>query len=176
MLFRSWDGHPCCAFAASREFVTRMPNSYRALMRGIVDATAYARKAEHRKEIAEAIAPAEYLNQPVTVVEQVLTGVFADGLGNIRKVPDRIDFDPFPWQSFAVWILTQMKRWGQIKGEVNYAQVAREVFLATDAMKFMSEGGIAPPKTLSKTFSVMGKVFDPSKPADYLNSFAIKRA
>ncbi len=29
-----WDGHPCCAFAASREFVTQMPNSYRALLRG----------------------------------------------------------------------------------------------------------------------------------------------
>jgi nitrate/nitrite transport system substrate-binding protein len=51
----------------------------------------------------------------------VLTGTFADGLGNVKKVPDRIDFDPFPWESFAVWILTQMKRWGQIKGDVDYA-------------------------------------------------------
>ena len=170
-----WEGHPCCAFAASREFVTKMPNTYRALMRGIIDATAYARKPEHRKEIAAAIAPAEYLNQPLTVVEQVLTGTFADGLGNIRTVPDRVDFDPFPWQSFAIWILTQMKRWGQIKGEVDYARVAREVFLATDAAKFMAEAGLTPPKTVTKSFSVMGKVFDPAKPADYLNSFAIKR-
>ena len=29
-----------------------MPNSYRALMRGIIDATAYARKADNRKQIA----------------------------------------------------------------------------------------------------------------------------
>jgi nitrate/nitrite transport system substrate-binding protein len=171
-----WDGHPCCAFAASREFVTKMPNSYRALMRGLIDATAFARKAENRKQIAEAIAPAEYLNQPLTVVEQVLTGVYADGLGNIKKVPDRIDFDPFPYQSFAVWILTQMKRWGQIKGEVDYARVAREVFLATDTMKLMAEAGLTPPKSTTKSFVVMGKTFDPAKPADYLNSFAIKRS
>ena len=170
-----WDGHPCCVFAASREFVPKMPNTYRALMRGLLDATAIARRAENRKQIAEAIAPAEYLNQPVTVVEQVLTGVFADGLGNIRKVPNRIDFDAFPWQSFAVWILTQMKRWGQIKGEVDYNQVAREVFLATDAMKLMAEAGLVAPKTTSKTFVIMGKSFDPAKPADYVNSFAIKR-
>lgn len=39
------------------------------------------------------------------VLEQVLTGKFADGLGNIKDVPDRIDFDPFPWHSMAVWIL-----------------------------------------------------------------------
>ena len=120
-----WDGHPCCAFAASKEFVTGSPNTYAALLKSIIDATAFASKAENRKQIAEAIAPANYLNQPVTVLEQVLTGTFADGLGNVRKVPDRIDFDPFPWQSFAVWIMTQMKRWGQIKGDVDYASVAQ---------------------------------------------------
>ena len=29
-----WDGHPCCAFAASKEFVTTNPNTYRALLEG----------------------------------------------------------------------------------------------------------------------------------------------
>lgn len=170
-----WDGHPCCAFAASREFVTTMPNTYHALLKAILDATAYARKAENRKEIAQAIAPANYLNQPVTVVEQVLTGTFADGLGGVRKVPERIDFDPFPWHSFAVWILTQMKRWGQIKGEVDYAKVAREVFLATDAAKLMKEVGLTPPTQTSKKFTVMKKEFDPAKPEAYLSSFSIRR-
>ena len=51
---------------------TRTPIA--ALLKAIVDATAYATKPENRKQIAEAIAPANYLNQPVTVVEQVLTG------------------------------------------------------------------------------------------------------
>jgi nitrate/nitrite transport system substrate-binding protein len=170
-----WEGHPCCAFAASKEFVTTMPNTYRALLKAIIDATAYATKPDHRKEIAAAIAPPNYLNQPVTVVEQVLTGTFADGLGNVRMVPDRIAFDPFPWHSFAVWILTQMKRWGQLKGEVDYQKVAREVFLATDATKLMSEAGLTPPKSTYKSFSVMGKAFDPMKPAEYVASFAIKR-
>jgi len=152
-----------------------MPNTYAALLRAIIEATAYAQKPENRKEIAAAIAPPNYLNQPVTVVEQVLTGTFADGLGNVRKVPDRIGFDPFPWQSFAVWILTQMKRWGQIKGDVDYAKVAREVFLATDAARLMKEVGMKPPTTTSKKFSVMGKEFDPARPDAYLAGFAIKR-
>src|SRR5215217_8060170 len=170
-----WDRHPCCAFAASKEFVTNSPNTYAALLKAIIDATAFATKAENRKQIAEAIAPANYLNQPVTVVEQVLTGTFADGLGNVRKVPDRIDFDPFPYESFAVWILTQMKRWGQIKGDVDYKAVAAQVFLATDAAKLMREAGLTPPPDRSKSFVVMGKTFDPAKPDDYIKSFAIKR-
>src|SRR6266851_476273 len=170
-----WDGHPCCAFAASRAFATELPNTFHALLKAIVDATAFASKPENRKTIAEAIAPANYLNQPVTVVEQVLTGTYADGLGNIRNVPDRIDFDPFPWESFAVWIMTQMKRWGQLKGDVDYKAVAEQVFLATDTAKLMKEVGLTPPTSTSKSFVVMGKTFDPSKPDDYVKSFAIRR-
>jgi nitrate/nitrite transport system substrate-binding protein len=170
-----WEGHPCCAFAASKEFVTQTPNTYRALLKAIMEATAFASKPENRKEIAKAIAPANYLNQPVTVVEQVLTGTFADGLGNVQKVPNRIDFDPFPWHSFAVWILTQMKRWGQLKGDVDYAKVAREVYLATDASRLMKEVGMKPPSATSKKFVVMGKEFDPGKPDAYIASFPIKR-
>jgi nitrate/nitrite transport system substrate-binding protein len=171
-----WDRHPCCAFAASKEFVTGSPNTYAALLKAIIDATAFATKAENRKQIAEAIAPANYLNQPVTVVEQVLTGTFADGLGNVKKVPDRIDFDPFPWESFAVWIMTQMKRWGQIKGEVDYAGIAKEVYLATDTTRLMKEVGLTPPTATTKKFVVMGKEFDPAKPEEYVKSFKIKRA
>ena len=171
-----WDGHPCCSFAASREFISTMPNTYAAMLRALVDASAYASRDENRKSIAEAIAPAAYLNAPPIVLEQVLVGKFADGLGNIKDDPRRIDFDPFPWESFAVWMLTQMKRWGQIKGDVDYAGVASQVFLATDAAKVMKEMGLTPPAATSKSFSVMGKVFDPAKPAEYVASFAIKRS
>jgi len=170
-----WDGHPCCAFSASKEFITTQPNTYRALLRAIITATAYATRADHRAEIAEAIAPANYLNQPVTVVQQVLTGTFADGLGNVVKNPDRIDFSQFPHEAFAIWILTQMKRWGQIKGDVDYASVAKQVFLATDSAKLITEAGLTVPAPF-KTLTVMGKTFDVSKPEAYLKSFAIKAA
>ncbi|PZQ16252.1 MAG: nitrate ABC transporter substrate-binding protein [Ancylobacter novellus] len=170
-----WDGHPCCAFSASKQFVTETPGTYQALLKAIIEATAFAQKPENRKQIAEAIAPTNYLNQPQTVVEQVLTGTFADGLGKVQKDPNRIAFDPFPYESFAVWILTQMKRWGQIKGDVDYQKVARDVFLATDAEKLMAEAGLTPPNPTGKTISVMGKAFDPSKPSEYVESFAIRR-
>ena len=171
-----WDGHPCCSFSLSRKMMAETPNTAAALLRAIMQATSYAQKPEHRKEIAAAIAPANYLNQPVTVVEQVLTGTYADGLGGVKKDPARIAFDPFPYESYAIWTLTQMKRWGQIKGEVDFQKIAREVYLASDAEKAMKEAGIETPTSTSKTFSVMGKPFDPSKPDDYIASFAIKRS
>ena len=171
-----WDRHPCCAFACSDAFIKDTPKTYAALMRAIIEATAYASKAEHRKEIAAQIAPANYLNQPVTVVEQVLTGTFADGLGKVQKVPDRVDFAPFPYDSFAIWIMTQMKRWGQLKADVDWKSVADKIYLATDAARLMKEDGQTPPAAGTKTFVVMGKTFDPAKPKEYLDSFAIKRS
>jgi nitrate/nitrite transport system substrate-binding protein len=171
-----WDGHPCCAFAASVAFATNMPNTFGALFRAIVDATHYAASADHRKQIAAAIAPASYLNQPLTVVEQVLTGRFADGLGNVREVKDRIDFNPFPFASMAVWILTQMKRWGYVKGDLDYQKVAEQVYLAADCGKVMKELGFTPPASPYKTHRIMGKTFDPHKAQAYLDSFAIRRS
>jgi nitrate/nitrite transport system substrate-binding protein len=168
-----WDGHPCCAFTTSKGFAAAHPGTYRALLRAILDATAYAHGPEHRREIAAAIAPPNYLNQPPTVVEQVLTGTFADGLGSVRKDPARVDFDPFPHEAFATWILTQMKRWGQVKGDLDYARVAREVFLATDAAAVMKDAGLPLPQ--ARKIVVMGKRFDPASPAAYLESFAIRR-
>jgi nitrate/nitrite transport system substrate-binding protein len=171
-----WDGHPCCAFGVSEGFAKANPNTFAALFRAIASATEYAHKPENRADIIKAIAPANYLNQPIPVLEQVMTGRFADGLGKVRNVPDRVDFDPFPWPSMAVWMLTQLKRWGYLKGEVNYQQIAENVFLATDARKRMKEMGLKPPASDYAKYTIMGKVFDPAKPEQYLKSFKISRA
>jgi len=171
-----WNGHPCCAFGTSTEFIQKHPNTFAALYRAVLTSAAMAREARNRELIAKVIAPQAYLNQPETVIAQVLTGKFADGLGNVRVVPDRADFDPIPWQSMAVWMLTQMKRWGYLKGDVNYRQIAEKVFLLTDAKKQMKALDQAVPDGAYPKFSVMGKTFDPAQPDAYVAGFAIKRA
>jgi nitrate/nitrite transport system substrate-binding protein len=171
-----WNGHPCCAFGTSAEFIQKNPNTFAALYRAVLSAAAMAREAKNRELIAKVISPAQYLNQPETVVAQVLTGRFADGLGKIQTVPDRADFDPMPWQSMAVWMLTQMKRWGYVKGDVNYKQIAEKVFLLTDAKKHMKELGQKVPEGAYPKFTIMGKVFDPAAPDAYLKSFTISKS
>lgn len=170
-----WNGHPCCAFGTSSEFIRQHPNTFAALYRAVLTAAAMARRPENRELIAKVISPQAYLNQPETVVAQVLTGRFADGLGNVRTVPDRADFDPMPWQSMAVWMLTQMQRWGYVKGDVDYKQIAEKVFLLTDAKKAMKELDMPVPAGAYPKFTIMGKVFDPEKAKAYASSFAIQR-
>ena len=81
-----WEGHPCCAFAASKEFITTMPNTYAALLKSIIEAT---RSRTSREPQADRRGDrAGELSEPTaTVLEQILTGTFADGLGNIMKQP-----------------------------------------------------------------------------------------
>ncbi len=173
-----WPGHPCCAFAVRRELAETAPNTFGALFRAIVDATQYAHETKNRKEIAKAIAPRNFLNQPVEVVEAVLTGEFDNGLGQRLSVPDRIDFDPFPYHSMAIWILTQMKRWGYVKGDLDYQKTAAQVFLADQCRQVMKSLGVkTPDKNLLIHAFAHGKQksFDPAKPEEYLKGFAIKR-
>ncbi|BCO29687.1 hypothetical protein MIZ03_4611 [Rhodoferax lithotrophicus] len=171
-----WNGHPCCAFGTSTEFIQKNPNTFAALYRSVLTAAAMARQPGNRELIAKVISPAQYLNQPEAVLTQVLTGKFADGLGKIQNVPDRADFDPIPWQSMAVWMLTQMQRWGYVKGDVNYKQIAEKVFLLTDAKKHMKELSQKAPEGAYPKFKIMGKEFDADKAAAYAKSFAISKA
>jgi nitrate/nitrite transport system substrate-binding protein len=171
-----WNGHPCCAFGTSTEFIQKNPNTFAALFRAVLTAAAMARLPGNRELIAKVISPTQYLNQPEAVISQVLTGKFADGLGKIQNVPDRADFDPMPWQSLAVWMLTQMKRWGYIKGNVDYKQIAEKVFLITDARKHMKDlGQTVPPGGNYIKHKIMGKEFDAAKPEEYLKTFAIHK-
>jgi nitrate/nitrite transport system substrate-binding protein len=125
--------------------------------------------------VAAAIAGPNYLNQPPTVVEQVLTGTFADGLGRVQRVPDRIGFDPFPYHSMAIWMLTQMRRWGQLQRDVDYKAVAEQVFLALDAGRAMRELGLPVPASPMRGATILGKTFDPAQPEAYLASQTIRR-
>ncbi|VTZ25359.1 ABC transporter nitrate-binding protein [Methylocella tundrae] len=175
-----WNGHPCCAFGASSAFIEKNPNTFAALMRAMLKASAAANSPANRADIAKAISPAQYLNQPEIVVRQALTGRYADGLGNVRNEPDRSGFDPIPWYSMATWMLTQMKRWGYVKEHIDYNKLAEQVFLLTDARRLMKQldiGADADALTSGyRSFDVMGRTFDPAQPAAYLDGFAIKRS
>ena len=104
-----------------------------------------------------------------------MTGTFADGLGNVQREPDRIHFAPLPAQSMAVWILSQMKRWGYVNKDINYKDIADEVYLSTDAKKIMAEMN-EKPQFNHDSYDIMGKTFNPNEADAYVDSFPIKRS
>jgi nitrate/nitrite transport system substrate-binding protein len=170
-----WDGHPCCGIGVQPALINEAPNTCLAIARALLAASAHVSKAENRKPVAEIVADRKYINCPREVAEAVLTGEFDDGLGNHWSVPNRIEFRPFPYHSMAVWMLTQMKRWGFVKGDISYKDIAEQVFLAADARKLFKEVGLEVPASTYARHVIMGKTFDADQTASYLDGFAIKR-
>lgn len=169
-----WDGHPCCAFGVSAAFIQQFPDTFSALYRAIISASVLASLPGSREQMVQAIAQPQYLNQPPELLMQVMTGKYDDGLGTRHDVPDRILFDPVPWHSQAIWMLTQMKRWGYVKNDVNFQHIADQVFLLTDAKKQMAQAGWRAPEGTMRSHRIMGKSFDANKPDEYLRSFPIR--
>ncbi|MEB3210248.1 MAG: CmpA/NrtA family ABC transporter substrate-binding protein [Leptolyngbyaceae bacterium] len=171
-----WPGHPCCAFAASDQWINENPNTFRALNKAIIEAAGYASNLENRPEIASAISERAFLNQPVEVVEAVLTGNFEDGQGNSFEIPDRIDFDPYPWQSFANWISSQLVRWdlqgdgkaAEVITDETYDQVGQDIFLTDLARELAEELGQSPPDEIYRTETLAYDEFDPANPSEYV--------
>ncbi|MEM6452910.1 MAG: CmpA/NrtA family ABC transporter substrate-binding protein [Cyanobacteria bacterium P01_D01_bin.105] len=171
-----WPGHPCCAFAASDQWIDANPNTFRALNKSIIEAAGYASDPANRAEIAQAISGRAFLNQPPEVVEAVLTGNFEDGQGNTLNVPDRIDFDPYPWQSFANWISSQLVRWdlqgdGKAAQEItddSYDTVGKDIFLTDLARELAEEVGLNPPSDIYREEALEFDSFDPQAPGEYI--------
>lgn len=173
-----WDGHPCCAFAASDAWINENPNAFRSLNKAIIEAAGYAQDPANRPEIAAAISDRSFLNQPTEVVEAVLTGNFEDGQGNNLSVPDRIGFDPYPWQSFAKWISSQLVRW-DVSGDGKAAEeltdgtfdsIGQDIFLTDLARELARELGQNPPTETERSENLAFDTFDPSAPEAYIQA------
>lgn len=163
-----WKGHPCCSVTVLEPFIKQFPNTYLAFYRAIIGASLHVSKAGSRVGMAKTLSAPNYLNQPETVIDQVLTGKFADGLGQIRNVPDRVEFQPFPHYSSGVFLLSELRRWNILKQDLDYKKMAQEVMLATDAKRLMEDMGMQAPKPGFGKEVILGEEFDSNQPEAYL--------
>ena len=165
-----WNGHPCCSVTAAESWIKQNPNTFMSFYRAIIAASLHVSDRNNRAEMAKVLSQPQYLNAPEVVVGQVLTGRYADGLGNIKVAEDRVDYQPFPHYSAAVWLMVQLRRWNMLKQDIDYKKLAQEVMLATDAGKIMREMGATPPAAEFGKEIILGQEFDSNKPDEYLKS------
>ncbi len=144
-----WNGHPCCSVATSQKFIDKYPNTYRVMLRSILEAEYILHNAsvKERKDIAKEISAPYYIDQEDYIpVAQSLSGEFPDGKGGNFVVPDRIDFIPYPWVEYGKWILSQMQRWSQLPGKVNYKSIVESVFETEENIELAISLGFKVPK------------------------------
>ena len=107
------------------------------------------------------------------MVEAVLTGKFENGLGESFNVPDRIDFNPFPWQSFAGWIQSQLVRWdlGKAASAIqagNFDANSASIFLTKEAQELERSMGLNPPAETSRVEKLAFDTFNPKDQMQYI--------
>ncbi|HSW11860.1 MAG TPA: CmpA/NrtA family ABC transporter substrate-binding protein [Solimonas sp.] len=175
-----WKNHPEKVLGTTKEFVTKYPNTAKAMICAVLEASKYLDTMSNRAKVSEIIGGKSYVNAPPPVILGRMQGKYEDGLGKSWQDPDYMKFYAdgevnFPYLSHGAWFLTQHRRWGLLKQDVDYLGIAKQVNqidLYTAAAKIV---GVAVPSSPLKTETLFdGTVFDPSKAAAYASGFAIK--
>jgi nitrate/nitrite transport system substrate-binding protein len=197
-----WNNNPEKVFGVNLEWAEQYPNTHRAVLTALLEAARWTDAPENRPAVAELISQARYVNAPVEIVRQSMTGTFRYALDEPpAAMPDFNVFfrfgATFPWRSHAVWFLTQMLRWGQIDKALDlratadacyrpdlYRDAADGLGLAVPNADHKPEGAHARGWMLEDATSPIamgpdrffdGRRFDPADPLGYLAGFDVHR-
>ncbi len=175
-----WPDHPEKVLGCTRAFVEENPNTARALVMAVLEASRFIdENQENRRSTAQLIAGSAYVDAPVSAIEPRFLGQYEDGLGHawLDRHPLRFFGNGevnMPYHSDGLWFMTQLRRWGLLREDPDYLGVARSVqqtSLFRDAARALN---ISLPDTLMRSAELMdGSRWDGSDPAGYARSFAL---
>ena len=184
-------------FGVTKEWSDKNPNTHIRVVKSLIRAAKWLDENNNanRSAAAKMISASHYVGADYKVIANSMTGVFEYERGDVRKQPDFNVFFRYnanmPYYSDAIWYLTQMRRWGQIaepKPDSWYSETAKKVFLpevyrqavkdliaegkmsAADFPELDKTDGFRKPED---TKFIDGKIFDATKPNDYLKQFEI---
>lgn len=126
-----WAGHPCCGIALHNQTLQSHPLKARAFLRSVVQAQRelQAASVEQRFRIGELLSAPQYLNlSDPRLIGAALNGQLADGRGARYSISGYIEFGPQVPPELGDWLLSQMQRWGQLPGKVDYGETVKAVF------------------------------------------------
>lgn len=175
-----WPDHPEKVLGCTRAFVEQYPNTARALVMAILEASRFIDQSqENRRSTAHLIAGHEYVDAPVSAIEPRFLGQYEDGLGHawLDKHPLRFfgngDVN-MPYHSDGLWFMTQLRRWGLLREDPDYLAVAQSVQQTSLYRDAASALNIPVPDLLMRSALLMdGSRWDGSDPAAYARSFAL---
>ncbi|HEX6829175.1 MAG TPA: ABC transporter substrate-binding protein, partial [Burkholderiales bacterium] len=167
---------------ATGEFVQKYPNTARAVIMAVLEASKFIDTMANRRKVAEIIADKSYVNCPVDVIDQRLAGKYENGLGKKWDDPNYMKFYndgavPFPWLSDGMWFMTQHKRWGLLKEDPDYLAVAKKVNQVELYKEAAAQVKAPVPKDPLRTSKLVdGVMWDGKNPKAYAEGFKIKVA
>jgi nitrate/nitrite transport system substrate-binding protein len=175
-----WKNHPEKVLGCTADFVKENPNTAKAMIAAILEASMHIDTMTNRDKVSEIIGSKSYVNCPTEVILGRMQGKYDDGAGKTWDDPDYMKFFNdgavnFPMYSHGVWFLSQHKRWGILKDEIDYVAVAKQinqVELYTDVAKSLNVSIPSDPWAKETLFD--GVEFDPNNAAAYVDAFKVR--
>ncbi len=176
-----WQDHPEKVLGTTADFVKKYPNTTRAVMMAVLEASRWIDAGlQNKLKMAETVAQKSYINTGVDAINQRILGRYQNGLGKTWDDPNHMKFFNdgkvnFPYLSDGMWFLTQHKRWGLIKEHPDYLGVAKQINQIDLYKQVASAMGISVPKDPMRTSKLIdGVVWDGKDPKKYAEGFKIK--
>ena len=176
-----WKDHPekVCAFTA--EFADKNPKTVKAVLKALNEASVWLDDMHNRAEQAKIVSAATYINCPPEAILGRLQGHYDYGDGRKTEDPNYMIFSQrncnYPQPKYAVWWLTQFRRWGMVEGTPDYQGVASQVMRSDIYEEAMKEVGYAHAGRDDSAEALFdGAKFDPKDAETYAMSFAVKSA
>jgi nitrate/nitrite transport system substrate-binding protein len=176
-----WKDHPEKVLGTTAEFVNKYPNTARAITAAVLEAGRWIDASlSNKSRMAETIADKSYVNTSVDVINQRILGRYQNGLGKTWDDPNYMKFYNdgavnFPYLSDGMWFLTQHKRWGLLKEDVDYLAVAKSI---NRIDLYKDAAGMAkvnvPKDPMRSSRLIDGVTWDGKNPKAYAASFKIK--
>ncbi len=182
-----WKDHPEKVLGTTADFVKKYPNTARAVMMAVLEASRWIDASlQNKMKMAETVAEKSYINTSVDVINARILGRYQNGAsGKDSKTWDDLNHMKFfndgavnfPYLSDGMWFLTQHKRWGLLKDHPDYLGVAKQINQIALYKEVASAMKISIPKSEMRSSKLMdGVVWDGSQPAKYADGFKIKAA
>lgn len=173
-----WKDHPEKVCAFTEEFAAKNPKTVKAVLKALHEASVWLDDLGNREEQSKIVAGPNYINCPADLILGRLLGKYDYGDGRMKDDPNYMIFSErncnYPQAKYAVWWLTQFRRWGMVEGTPDYEGIAKQVMRADlyeEAMKeigYTHGGANSEPETFFD-----GNVFDPAKAEEYALSFPV---
>ncbi|WP_225870025.1 CmpA/NrtA family ABC transporter substrate-binding protein [Glaciimonas sp. PCH181] len=176
-----WKDHPEKVLGTTAEFVKNNPNTCRALVAAVLDASKWIDASlANKNKMAETIADKSYVNTSKDVIDQRIMGRYQNGLGKTWDDPNYMKFYNdgrvnFPYLSDGMWFMTQHRRWGLLKSDPDYLAVAKSVSQINLYKEAATLTNTPVPKDPMRSSKLMdGVVWDGKDPKAYAASFKIR--
>ncbi|MDO8287375.1 MAG: CmpA/NrtA family ABC transporter substrate-binding protein [Rhodoferax sp.] len=176
-----WKDHPEKTLGTTADFVKKNPNTCRAVMMAVLEASRWIDASLNNKlKMAETVAEKSYINTSVDAINQRILGRYQNGMGKTWDDPNHMKFFNdgavnFPYLSDGMWFLTQHKRWGLMKEHPDYLAVAKQINQIDLYKQAAGALNISVPKDAMRSAKLMdGVVWDGKDPKKYADGFKIK--